>query len=370
VDPAEQVPGGQFVVSVVQDADVETSGAEVNVSFDRTLVHVVDITRGSGYADATLLMGTAGQTKQDVIDQANGVSGMIQNVAGYYAPGAGSVPAGEAVFLMITMAPVAGANGVSAIVLSAPEVGDTNGDAIDGVATLNGRIAVGDADGDGISGIGDNCPFDANSGQENSDGNLIDLTPPEAQDDTSWVNSDSQGDACDPDADNDALANDVEANLGPGGTQHSTCLAATANTSPTAMDSDGDLFTDGAECALGTDPMNASSKPTDSSCATFLGVTTSTDTDADGVRDVIEYCHYGSDRTKTDTDGDGAADGCEIASVDNVSTVNDTDKNLVWAHLGATLGFGSYVLDFDVDRNGAIAAQDAQWVYSREASCP
>ena len=49
VDPVEQAPGGQFVVSVVQNADVETSGAEANVSFDRTLVHVVDIARGSGY---------------------------------------------------------------------------------------------------------------------------------------------------------------------------------------------------------------------------------------------------------------------------------------------------------------------------------
>jgi hypothetical protein len=268
------------------------------------------------------------------------------------------------------MAPVSGADGISAIALSAPEVGDANGDTIDGVETVNGRVGVGDADADGIAGAGDNCPFDANPGQENADGNVIGLTPPEAQDDTSWVNSDNTGDACDPDADNDALSNDIEMQLGPSGTHHSVCLAATAATSQIALDSDGDLFADGAECALGTDPMNAASKPTDASCATFLGVTTSTDTDGDGVRDVIEYCHYGSNRTSADTDGDGREDGCEVASVDNVSTVNDTDKNLVWAHLGAVLGSGSYVLDYDVDRNGAIAAQDAQWVYSREAACP
>jgi acyl-coenzyme A thioesterase PaaI-like protein len=37
VDPAEQVGGAQFTVNVIQNADVETGGVEVNVSFDRTL---------------------------------------------------------------------------------------------------------------------------------------------------------------------------------------------------------------------------------------------------------------------------------------------------------------------------------------------
>ena len=96
-----------------------------------------------------------------------------------------------------------------------------------------------------------------NPSQSNNDDNLIDISPPYANDDKTLAKSDLMGDACDPDDDNDGIPDTTETNLA---SLQSVCPTATAVTSPLALDTDGDRVTDGAECALGSDPANIASK--------------------------------------------------------------------------------------------------------------
>ena len=102
----------------------------------------------------------------------------------------------------------------------------------------------------------DNCGAVYNPSQANHDANFIDNSPPyvPAVDDKTLAVSDGAGDACDLDADNDGMLDATESTGPP-------CDSATAATDPMKLDSDGDRVTDGAECALGSDPANAASKP-------------------------------------------------------------------------------------------------------------
>ena len=102
---------------------------------------------------------------------------------------------------------------------------------------------------------GDNCPADANPGQEDLD-------------------NDGQGDACDTDDDNDGLGDALEAALG---------------TDPLNSDTDGDGASDGLEIGAGTDPLSAASFP---------------DEDGDQVANAADNCPSTPNPEQTDTDGD------------------------------------------------------------------
>ena len=196
-------------------------------------------------------------------------------------------------------------------------------------------------DGDGIAGATDNCPFDANADQKNTDNTP--LVTVGAPNDVTVANSDLLGDVCDPDIDNDGLANALEGSIGPTGANHALCLSATGNTDPLKSDTDGDRVLDGAECALGSDPTNAASKPALPTAANDPdrdGLSTSfelsigsdptkTDTDGDGIPDGVEYKGYNTSPTVVDTDGDGCPDGREIASLDGNTLVNSLDLLLI-----------------------------------------
>lgn len=232
------------------------------------------------------------------------------------------------------------------------------------------KIVVPDADGDGVVDGADNCPNNANPGQENHDANFTDISPPRMFDDTTWINSDTLGDACDPDADNDGLSNVVEAGLGPGGPSHAQCPAASAATSSLLIDTDGDRFVDSAECALGTDPADAMSKPmtsppgdtdhdglTDAFEGTIGTNPNLPDTDGDALLDGVEYLRYGSSPTNPNTDGDTCGDGREAASVNDDQKVNSTDQLIIAQSFGL-LGSPKYNLDFDVNRDDRINSTD------------
>lgn len=215
-----------------------------------------------------------------------------------------------------------------------------------------------DTDGDCLLNSRDNCPIDANAQQDNNDRNYIDLPPTRPFDDKTLINSDTVGDICDPDDDNDGIPDATET-AGP------PCASASSATSPLVLDTDGDRYADGAECAIGKNPADASSKPTQAECVTAVGAaSTMTDTDGDGVRDYVEFCRFNSSHTSPNTDGDSCRDGKEIASLDLNATVNANDLALTASE------FGSGHPNMDVDKNGAVNAADLGLVAVNFGNCP
>ena len=229
---------------------------------------------------------------------------------------------------------------------------------------------AGDADGDGVIDAADNCATVPNADQANSDANFIDLhVYGKLFDDTTVVNSDNEGDACDFDIDNDGIPNDVEAVVGvvspPG-----YCPSATGTTNPLLSDTDDDMVLDSAECVMGTNPVSAASKPpaaptgdTDHDGLTdafeaFIGTNPAlVDTDSDILLDGVEYKGYSSNPLVLDTDLDGCSDGREAASVNADVKVNSLDMVAVASHFGPRTS-GKYIKDFDVNRDGNINSID------------
>jgi glucose/arabinose dehydrogenase len=215
---------------------------------------------------------------------------------------------------------------------------------------------VADGDDDGVSDTIDNCPSDANPGQENADG-LIDLSPPKPYDDITLVTSDEAGDACDADDDNDGLT-DVQETSG------AACGGAV--TGALTRDSDGDLNLDGAECALGTNPNSTASKPPSTSCGALA------DADDDGLSARAEFCFHASSDASADTDGDGCDDSREVASVNSDRTVSSIDLSQIaqsFAAAGYTLPASALNADFDVNKDGKISAIDLSQVAQRFGMC-
>jgi len=224
---------------------------------------------------------------------------------------------------------------------------DDNGNGIgDGVADP----CPADPDGDCVT-ASDNCPSVYNPAQTDSDrylGNGPDING--ANDDGTVPMGDSTGNACDDDNDNDGLADAIETSGAP-------CASATGPTSslgditwvgghPTSRDSDGDAVLDGAECALGTNPNSAASKPS----ATACGGTG--DDDGDGLLNKWETCAWGTSNASTNSDGAGAGDCKEAA---------DIDGDGVLTFPGDVMGvanayYGSVIQDvtMDIDGDGLI----------------
>jgi hypothetical protein len=232
-------------------------------------------------------------------------------------------------------------------------------------------VCPSDADCDGVTDSADNCVSAYNPDQLNTDRNFIDLHVfGKTFDDLTAANSDQVGDACDSDKDNDGLTNSDELNLGPGGSAHSLCPAATAATDPLKADTDGDRVLDRAECALGFDPANAASKPpaspsgdtdhdglTDAFEATIGTNPTKADTDGDFILDGVEYKAYNTSPLLVNTDGDTCSDAKEIGSVNADLTVDTVDQSLVSSAQGTAPG-PPYILDFDLNKDGVINSTD------------
>jgi CSLREA domain-containing protein len=211
-------------------------------------------------------------------------------------------------------------------------------------------------------GAEDNCPGVYNPDQLNFDANYTDLPPSGigSTDDRTLVNSDNIGDACDSDDDNDGIDDAVESAL------PFFCASASNVTNPKALDTDYDLFTDGAECALGTDPTNSASRPALAACGAAA------DTDGDGISNQNEFCNYGSNPNSTNSDGDGCGDRREVASVNSDQNVTAADLGLVASSFGAYVPGPGTVdnIDFDPNKDGNITASDLGRVAAAFGACP
>ena len=245
-------------------------------------------------------------------------------------------------------------------------------------ANTIGRLQPASGDGDGIPDAVDNCPTVYNPGQENHDGSVNLSAYGKSFNDVTWINSDTMGDACDADIDNDGLTNAVEASIGPGEANHALCPSASADTDPLKGDTDGDGVLDGAECALGSNPNDPNSKPAPPAPAddpdrdglsTAFEITIGTDpnvrdTDGDGLSDGIEYKYYNSNPLSADTDGDGIPDAKEVASINGDTVVNVLDLAQDASVLGTARGDSRYIPDFDTNKDGYINVLDLQFIAS------
>ncbi len=240
------------------------------------------------------------------------------------------------------------------------------------LAIFGSVLASLDADGDGVRDEADNCPGVVNFDQSNHDANFVLLQPLRTYNDITHPNSDTDGDACDPDDDNDGISDDDELS-------GAACNGIITN--PLLADTDGDRVLDGAECALGTDPTDPNDAPTMAQC---IAATSSGDEDGDGVPSWREYCYYNTDPNNPNTDGDTRTngqplnDGCEIYSINADQVVNIIDLQQIALEIGHHgppppdyPNNATYRLkvNFDVTKDGTINVVDLQQAARAIAIC-
>ncbi len=234
-----------------------------------------------------------------------------------------------------------------------------------------------DTDDDGVADTIDNCDDTPNPGQANADANFIDLSPPELYDDVTLANSDTAGDACDDDDDNDGLLDaDEVVHPVPG------CPSATTATNPAVADTDGDRTLDGAECILGFNPASAASRPPvgpiepdadndllpDALETTLGSDPNDVDTDNDRMIDGVEFRYYNTSPLVTNTDGDICSDGEEIASINGDLRVNVVDLQQIAQSQGLPTD-PLYLANMDMNKNGQINVADIQIAATQQGNC-
>jgi hypothetical protein len=192
----------------------------------------------------------------------------------------------------------------------------------------------------------DNCPTIFNILQTNTDSAPDPNGPNVPDDDVTIGNGDINGDACDPDDDNDTLSDTVEASFPVSG-----CPSATAGISGVERDSDGDHLADSWECMFGSDPANPASK--------YVGTGAQVDADGDRIPDLYENRGYVTLPGSSDTDGDGCSDSVEVGSVDGNQALTDADRLAVARRVFGIYGpqvDQDYVLD--ISKNGVVDDPD------------
>jgi serine protease len=222
----------------------------------------------------------------------------------------------------------------------------------------------------------DDCTIDEASEQVNTDHASFDNGPDVVSCDVTVPMSDSLGDACDEDTDNDWMLSTGTSPLGVPG-EDAGCNGS-GPTNPLVADSDGDMVLDGAECLLGTNPNNPASKPSgippgdsdrdglpatvdalfcdaDYDGDTLVG-DADQDCDNDGLSDGLEVRGWGTSPSLSDSDGDLCDDDKEVADINGDRYVSILDPYLV-----AQLVFGIVPTHpiADLNRDGAYTVLDA-----------
>jgi hypothetical protein len=210
--------------------------------------------------------------------------------------------------------------------------------------------------------------FDCGTGAD-SDSAVSNGTTIPGDDDT-VPNGDGMPDLCDLDDDDDGLTDTDEAtgaSCGGAITNVNTDIAYTSLSSPgdggTSWDSDGDVVSDGVECAIGTNPLIPTGPggggATDrQACQAAAGGTA--DDDVDGILNQWEVCKHRSlpsGAGSTDSDDDGLNDCIEILDVNGNGLAAAADATLI-ARATAGIDPGGDMAAFDINGNGAVAAAD------------
>ena len=185
-------------------------------------------------------------------------------------------------------------------------------------------------------------------GGNNTNSAALDNGPNVPGNDITIVKSDNVPDNCDADDDADGIPEQA-AHVGLWNESEfpiNGCPSATSPTNTLDMDSDGDHLTDGWECAHGSDPSDALSKPP---------VTSSGDADGDHIPDVWEERGYAGSGSSLDVDADGCADLVEMASVDGNKAVTDADRLAVTRRaLGIYAPHAAQDYVLDISKNGNV----------------
>jgi hypothetical protein len=188
--------------------------------------------------------------------------------------------------------------------------------------------------------------------------NLFSNGPDIPGDDVTVPNSDSAGDACDNDADNDILLDaDELTGAACGGviTEVSTDVAY-GDGDGTSWDTDGDVVPDGVECVLGTSPV-VNSFDHRNTCNSSQA---DGDDDSDGLQNDWETCGWKSSPSVIDSDGDGLCDALEAMDVNGNGVVTNGDAVFIQQHtLGIIVGDAAAM---DINRNGVITNGDRIFV--------
>ena len=228
---------------------------------------------------------------------------------------------------------------------------DSEGDACDddddndGVSDVDESVnqtdpLVADTDSDGVSDLTDNCPLIQNLNQENTDKSLAALP-------NTLIVGDELGNVCDPDDDNDGLADQQE-------DVNDTGAIEAGETNPLNPDTDGDGRLDGADnCRLDSNNDQADFDQD------LAGDACDPDDDNDGLDDTQEDLDgdgfLDPDETSpfnADTDGDGVTDNLDnCGRVPNPDQIN-TDQNF---NISDALGDAC---DLDDDNDGLNDLQE------------
>jgi hypothetical protein len=99
--------------------------------------------------------------------------------------------------------------------------------------------------------------------------------------------------------------------------------------------------------------------------AAYLGVGLLADTDADRLRDFVEFCNYNTDPTDPDTDKDQdglstglAKDGCEEASFNEDRLVTAADQFLMAYEMTREISPSLRLVNMDINKDGVVSSGD------------
>ncbi len=349
------------------DGDETTTvgyGGDANNKYPTTYFrHTFNISNPQDYGDLLLEV-----VRDDgVVVYLNGNQVLVDNMPGswdYQTNAIAAISSGGESFWLNTLVDasllVAGDN------VLAVEIHQSSADSSD--ISFNARLnsSLSDGDGDGISDSLDNCPVDANPGQEdtNSDGNgdacdyisdldsdtiadAVDNCPNDFNADQQDSDSDGEGDVCDSDDDGDGLS-DVDEGL--------------VGTDPLNPDSDGDGTADGND-AFPLDPTESLDSDSDGT-----GNNADTDDDNDGVNDGSDNCPLIANPGQEDADTNGIGDACDFPDADG-DLIPDASDNCMYIPNNAQADNDSDGLGDACDNGDSdIISASALWKYLDDGS--